>query len=301
MAKSKKATKRQPTTQTEQTVRVALYSRISTDEANQPHSLGAQDDRLRSYVKSQENWTVWQTYQDQMTGTVLERPGLQAALADARRGLFDLLLVFRVDRLARSVRSLAAIIEELDGLDVSFRSATEPFDTSTPAGRMMVQMLGVFAEFERATLIERITAGLARKASQGFWNGKAPFGYEYGDEVGCLKVSPDEAATVTKIFDLYVAQEFGCATIARWLNENGYRNRLGNLWRQQAVRDIVAHMQKEEKRQPKRESELRRLENDSQKVRSQIDRYLSAFEEGTMPPEACAPRLQELHARQTDI
>lgn len=101
---------KEPSSQPEGPVRVALYSRISTDEANQPYSLGAQDDRLRSYVKSQDNWKVWRTYEDQTTGTVLERPGLQAALADAHRGLFDLLLVFRVDRLARSVRSLAAIM-----------------------------------------------------------------------------------------------------------------------------------------------------------------------------------------------
>ena len=73
----------------------------------------------------------------------------------------------KVDRLARSVRGLAQILEELDAVGVAFRSATEPFDTSSAAGRMMVQTLGVFAEFERATIVERTVMGLAKKASKG--------------------------------------------------------------------------------------------------------------------------------------
>jgi site-specific DNA recombinase len=144
-----------------------LYTRISTDEDHQPYSLEAQADRLDAYVRSQGDWTTFRLYSDQMTGTVLERPALQRALTDARRERFDLLLVFRVDRLARSIRSLALILDELDQAGVAFRSATEPFDTSAPAGRMMVQMLGVFAEFERATLIERVVAGMEKKAAKG--------------------------------------------------------------------------------------------------------------------------------------
>ena len=86
-----------------------------------------------------------------MTGSTLERPDLQRALADARLRRYDLLLVYRVDRLSRSVRGLAQILEELDQAQALFRSATEPFDTGTPAGRMMVQILSVLAKFERAT------------------------------------------------------------------------------------------------------------------------------------------------------
>jgi site-specific DNA recombinase len=84
-----------------------------------------------------------------MSGAILERPGLMRALTEAKAGRFDLLLVYRVHRLARSVRGLAHILGELDAAHVAFRSATEPFDTSSAAGRMMVQMLGVFAESKR--------------------------------------------------------------------------------------------------------------------------------------------------------
>jgi site-specific DNA recombinase len=105
-----------------------------------------------------------------VSGTTLDRPGLQRALADARLLRYDVLLVYRVDQLARSVRGLAQVLEDLDKAGVSFRSATEPFDTGTPAGWMMVQMLGVFAEFECATIIDRVVAGIERKAARGGWN-----------------------------------------------------------------------------------------------------------------------------------
>ncbi len=223
-------------------LRVGLYTRISTDEDHQPYSLEAQADRLASYVSSQDDWRTFRHYTDQMTGTVLERPGLQRALADAKKGRFDLLLVFRVDRLARSVRSLALILEELDHAGVAFRSATEPFDTSSPAGRMMVQMLGVFAEFERATLIERVVAGMEKKAAKGGWNGGTrPFGYDYDRTTGYLVVNDTESPIARKIFELYVSGLWGSASIARWLNEKGYRTKRGALWSPNTVRNVIAN------------------------------------------------------------
>lgn len=143
--------------------RVAIYTRISTDEEHQPYSLEAQQQRLAAYVESQDGWKVVCSYQDQMSGSTVERPDLKRALLDARAARFDLLLVYRVDRLSRSVRGLAQTLEDLQEAGVVFRSATEPFDTASPAGRMMVQMLGVFAEFERATIIDRVVAGMERR------------------------------------------------------------------------------------------------------------------------------------------
>lgn len=148
-------------------MRIATYSRISTDEETQPYSLEAQAERLRAYAQSQDGWRIVRRFTDQMSGATLERPGLERALAEAAAKRFDLLLVYRVDRLSRSVRGLAQILEALDDAGMLFRSATEPFDTSSSAGRMMVQMLGVFAEFERATIVERVIAGMERKAARG--------------------------------------------------------------------------------------------------------------------------------------
>jgi len=129
-------------------------------------------------MASQEGWEHVANFTDQLSGATLERPGIRRALAQARAGRFDVLLVYRTDRLSRSVRGLAQVIEDLDGAGVAFRSATEPFDTQAAAGRMMVQMLGVFAEFERATIIDRVIAGMERKAAQGGWcGGHEPVGY----------------------------------------------------------------------------------------------------------------------------
>ena len=101
-------------------MRVASYTRISTDEDHQPYSLEAQDGRLRAYVESQHGWELVRSFTDQLSGVSLERPGLRRALTEARAGRFDLLLVYRVDRLSRSVRGLAQVLEELDQAGVAF-------------------------------------------------------------------------------------------------------------------------------------------------------------------------------------
>jgi hypothetical protein len=125
---------------------IATYTRISTDEELQPYSFEAQATRLDSYVESQEDWQIVRRFTDQASKAILERDGLERALREAEAGPFDLLLVYRVDRLSRSVRGLAQILARLDDAEVSFRSATEPFDTASSAGRMMVQLLGAFAD-----------------------------------------------------------------------------------------------------------------------------------------------------------
>jgi site-specific DNA recombinase len=163
--------------------RVCLYTRISTDEENQPTSLASQHERLEAFCKVQEEWRIIAHHEDRATGTKLDRPGLQAALDLARQGRIDQLLVYRIDRLSRKVRQLASIAEELDTLNVVLRSATEPFDTGSAAGRMMLQMLGVFAEFEHATIVDRVTSGIERRAREGRWpNGRIPFGYARNEQ-----------------------------------------------------------------------------------------------------------------------
>ena len=122
-----------------------------------------------AFVASQPGWEHVKTYTDQFSGAYSERPGLTEALRDARLGLYDTLLVYRVDRFARSLKVLVGLLEELETMGVAFRSATEPIDTSTATGRMLIQLLGVFAEFERATIIDRVVAGMERKAARGGW------------------------------------------------------------------------------------------------------------------------------------
>ncbi len=221
-------------------MRIATYTRISTDEVNQPYSLGAQAERLAAYISSQEGWAHVQSYSDQASGAKLERPGLRRALADAGLGRFDVLLVYRVDRLCRSVGLLAELLSRLDAAGVGFRSATEPFETTTPSGRMMMQMLGVFAEFERASIIERVVMGMGRKAAEGRWvGGPQPFGYRRAPEGGRLLVEEAEAALVPRIFDWYVHELAGSHEIAARLNAAGHQTRSGRPFSFKSVLTIL--------------------------------------------------------------
>ena len=221
-------------------MRVATYTRISTDEEHQPNSLEAQATRLGSYIASQEGWELVRQFSDQMTGATTERPDLQRMLTEARAGRFDLLLVYRVDRFSRSVRGLAQLLDELDKAGIAFRSATEPFDTTTPAGRMMVQMLGVFAEFERATIVDRVIAGMERKAARGEWTaGGPPFGYRLDSASSHLVVVEDEAPLVPIVFDLYLTKRMGARAIANWLNERGHRTKYGKPWSHMSVLTVL--------------------------------------------------------------
>ncbi len=221
-------------------MRVATYTRISTDEDHQPYSLEAQAERLAAYVKSQPDWELTRRFSDQASGATTERQELKRALAEARAGRFDLLLVYRVDRFSRSVRGLAQLLEDLDAAGVAFRSATEPFDTTSAAGRMMVQMLGVFAEFERATIVDRVIAGMERKAARGGWcGGSRPFGYDVDPATGYLTPEADEAPLVPVIFDRYAHGREGARALAVWLNEAGHRTKAGRPWSHTAVLTVL--------------------------------------------------------------
>ncbi len=220
--------------------RVAIVTRISTDELNQPYSLEAQSKGLEAFVSSQPGQLITHRFVDQASGATLERPGLQAALAAAKAGEFDVLLVYRIDRLTRSIVGLMTIVETLDAAGVALRSATEPIDTQGPVGRMLLQLLGIFAEFERGLLIDRITKGFERKAARGEWlGGPGPFGYRVDPATKTLVPDPKEAATVRRIFSTYADEHLGATTLANHLNGAGLRNRGDRLWSNQAVLRVL--------------------------------------------------------------
>ncbi|GIF98333.1 recombinase family protein [Catellatospora citrea] len=225
--------------------RVAVYIRRSTDEDNQPYSLEAQETKLRAFVESQPgDWQIVKIYSDDASGATTEREGLQRMLRAARAGMFDTLLVYRVDRFSRRLRDLVGLLDELTDAGVVFRSATEPFDTSTPVGRMLVQMLGVFAEFEREVIIDRVIAGMERKAAKGLWNGgSVPYGYAKNPATQNYVAVEDEAAIVRRIFDLYTKDRLGTRAIASVLNDRGLRTKRGNPWSQRSVETVINNRQ----------------------------------------------------------
>ena len=212
-------------------VRVGIYVRRSTDDEHQPYSIEAQDTRLDAYIGSQPGWRAVARFPDDASGATTERDGLQRALAAARAGLIDVLLVYRVDRFSRNLRDMVMLLDELDSAGVVFRSATEPFATSTPMGRMLVQILGMFAQFERDTIIDRVIAGMERKHAKGKWKGgKRPFGYQVDKTTHTLIVDEHEAVIVRLIFDLYTKDRLGSRAIAKVLNDRGHRTSPGGTW-----------------------------------------------------------------------
>ncbi len=221
--------------------RIAFYTRISTDEDHQKFSLDAQRDRLEDYcrgVYGASGFEVVDVYRDTVSGSHTNRPELQRMLADSEAGRFDALLVFKVDRLSRRLSDLVPIVDRLMKIGVTFRSVTESFDTATPSGRAMMQMLGVFAELERATIIERTKVGMDKKARSGLRvGGSVPYGYRLNDEKALIP-NEEEAVVVRKMFSMYGDGKDGVSTICTRLNAVGYRKRKGGKW----DRRMILHM-----------------------------------------------------------
>lgn len=221
--------------------KVAFYTRISTDEDHQKYSLDAQKDRLEAFCTSQygDEWEMFKLYRDTESGTHMNRPGLEEMLYDASVKAFNVLLVFRVDRLSRKVRELAMMVDDLTKQGIVLKSITEPFDTANAAGKMMLQMLGVFAEFEHATIVERTKVGMEKKAKGGdFVGGYVPFGYRLEPEKG-LVVREEESLLVKKMFSMYALGKQGTQTICNKLNDSGDRRRSGKKWDKRVIINML--------------------------------------------------------------
>ena len=151
--------------------RAALYARVSTDEQDP----GLQVAELRRLAE-QRGWTVAAEYVDRgVSGAKESRPGLDRLLADAQAGLLDLVAVWKLDRLGRSLPHLLRTLDSLTGWGVQFVSARDSgIDTTSPSGRLMLHMLAAFAEFERSLLRERVIAGIRRAQAQGKHCGRKP-------------------------------------------------------------------------------------------------------------------------------
>lgn len=225
-------------------VRVAVYARVSTQEqAVEGTSLEYQQEQLEKYCESQ-GWEIFQPYVDAgYTGKDDNRPGLTRLLVDAKHSLFDKVVVHRMDRLARNLRLLLHIEEQLKDCGISFHSVKETFDTSTASGRHFLQMLGMISEWERETIIERTKDGRLQRYKEGCWaGGRNPYGYLYDKESKKLVISKTEAAVIRNIFQSYSTGR-SMAYIANSLNSEKVppRDKKGKGWRSTAIRDILSN------------------------------------------------------------
>ena len=210
-------------------LRCAVYTRKSSDEGLEQdyNSLHAQRDACEAYVRSQigEGWTLRPDAYDDggISGGTMERPGLKRLLADIAAGLIDVVVVYKVDRLTRALGDFARIVEQFDAQGVSFVSVTQAFNTTSSMGRLTLNVLLSFAQFEREVTGERIRDKIALSKAKGMWMGSTPpLGYDPGDHT--LIVNESEAATVRSIFARYL--ELGSVHgLARELKEEGLRSK----------------------------------------------------------------------------
>ena len=149
--------------------RAALYTRVSTLDQND----GSQIHDLEQMAQ-QRSYEIIERYTDRITGTSGRRPGLDQLMADARRGKFDVVLVWASDRLARSVRHFLEVLDELNHLNIEFVSFREQLDTGGPLGRAVVVIIGAIAELERSLIVERVRAGMRRAKLDGTRLGRPP-------------------------------------------------------------------------------------------------------------------------------
>ncbi|WP_240504342.1 recombinase family protein [Tsuneonella mangrovi] len=190
-------------------IRCAVYTRKSTDEGLDKafNSLDAQREACAAYVMSQqhEGWVLLPDLYDDggFSGGSMDRPALQQLLADVKAGRIDVVVVYKIDRLTRSLADFAKIVDILDETDASFVSVTQAFSTTTSMGRLTLNVLLSFAQFEREVGAERIRDKVAASKAKGMWmGGGVPLGYEAKDRK--LIVVPQEAATVRLIMERYL-------------------------------------------------------------------------------------------------
>ncbi|WP_421738811.1 recombinase family protein [Caulobacter sp.] len=224
-------------------LRCAIYTRKSSEEGLEQNfnSLHAQRESCEAYVLSQagEGWSaLTEIYDDGgFSGGTMDRPGLRKLLAAIEAGRVDIVVVYKVDRLTRSLTDFARIVEAFDKANVSFVSVTQAFNTTTSMGRLTLNVLLSFAQFEREVTGERIRDKIAASKAKGMWmGGNLPLGYDAptGQASRALVVNEPEARTVRLIFERYL--ETGSVhALERWLDDQAIRSK---VWTTKAGRQI---------------------------------------------------------------
>ncbi|GMA61477.1 recombinase family protein [Alicyclobacillus fastidiosus] len=208
-------------------MRAAIYIRVSTQEqASEGFSLSAQTQKLRAYCESQD-WSVADVYADEgFSAKDTDRPSLQRLMQDISNRQLDVVLVYKLDRLTRSVSDLYELLRWFDKYDVGFKSATEIFDTTTAIGRLFITMVAAMAQWERETIGERVSVGMAQKALEGKRvTASAPFGYiKRGDT---LVVQESEAEIVREVFRKYICG-YGLHRLNKWLQSTHASDRIAD-------------------------------------------------------------------------
>ena len=225
-------------------IKVAGYVRVSTEgQAEEGYSIAAQEEAIKreAYYRGYELVDI---YHDKgISGKSVEnRLGLLRLIEDGKNGKFKMVIVWKISRLSRSLSDLSNIHQEFEKYEIDIKSITEPFDTSTPVGKMVFNLLGAIGEFERETTIENVKNGMRQRAKEGGFNGGRMIGYQSvfieGSDRRKLVIVDNEAEIIRLIFDLYINGK-GYKAIANKLNTLKYKTVRGNAFNIQSVRDVV--------------------------------------------------------------
>ena len=221
----------------------AIYVRVSTEEqAKEGYSIRAQIDKLKSYIEIKD-WSFYKVYADEgISGKNIEgRPAMNELIADIKAGRVNNVLVYKIDRLTRSTRDLIDLTELFKEQNCTFNSLMESIDTQTASGRMFLKIIGIFAEFERENIIERITLACEKKVKEGYSLGNftTSYGYDRAKGERVQTINPAEAEIVREIYAMYVDGNMSFNAIAQNLNHRGIKPKLGEAWGHQSVRAVL--------------------------------------------------------------
>lgn len=230
--------------------RVAIYARVSTTEqAEEGYSIDEQTRILNEWC-NQHGFKVYKEYVDRgISGkSITGRPALQQLLIDAKRKEFDIVLVWKMNRLARNILDLLKIVNLLEQKNIAFRSYSESYETATPSGKLQFHMMAAIAEFERGNIAENVKMGMLARAKEGSWNGGQVLGYDTVEvnsenkkrKQTKLVINENEAQTVRRIFELYT-QGHGYKSIANKVNKEGHRSKKGGLFAINTIKTILTN------------------------------------------------------------
>ncbi|MEK5489049.1 recombinase family protein [Lysinibacillus sp. FSL M8-0355] len=228
--------------------RVAIYARVSTKEqAEEGYSIDEQK-RLLTEWCDRNGYIVHEVYADRgISGkSIKNRPALVQLLDDAKHKKFDVVLVWKTNRLARKILDLLKIVEVFEHSYISFRSYTESLETETSSGKLQFHMMAAIAEFERNTISENVKMGMLARAREGKWNGGRVLGYDLEDistqdnkrKHTKLVINEKEAKTVKRIFELYIAGN-GYKAVANRVNKEGHLGKRGKPFSISTIKTIL--------------------------------------------------------------
>ena len=209
--------------------RVGIYVRVSTEiQSTEGYSIDGQINQIKEYCQF-HHFEVTDIYADRgISGKSMNRPELQRMLKDANEGHIDCVMVYKTNRLARNTSDLLKIVEDLHKQNVEFFSLSERMEVNTSSGKLMLQILASFSEFERNNIVENVFMGQTRRAQEGYYQGNLPLGYDkIPDNKHELMINQHEANIVKYIFESY-AKGHGYRKITNALNHKGYITKKGN-------------------------------------------------------------------------